>query len=192
MSAATLSGPRADVSMTPAQRAARLLGWTSFGLAAAFLIAPKRIARTFNLEGKENLIRAFGVQEIVAGQGTLSVDPVVPMWSRAGGDVIHIATLASGLEGSRENGTRGNVLGGLALLGAFLVVDGLVAAALHNERRRGKGEARDYSDRSGFPQGVSAAKGVAADFETPPAYRAAPQQLPDERASVREAEAHPS
>lgn len=176
MNAATLSGPRADKSMTPSLRAARLLGWTSFGLAAAFLLAPKRIARTFNLEGKENLIRAFGVQEILAGQGTLSVDPVPNMWGRAGGDVIHIGTLATGLEGSRENGTRGNVLLGLGVLAGFLVVDSLVAASLHKERDRFKGRVRDYSDRSGFPTGAGQARGMAADFHTPPDYRAAPQQ----------------
>lgn len=176
MSAATLSGPRADQSMTPSLRAARLLGWASFGLAAAFLIAPKRIARTFNLEGKENLIRAFGVQEILAGQGTLSVDPVPNMWGRAGGDVIHIATLATGLQGSEENDTRSNVLWGLGVLAGFLIVDSLVAASLHKERQRFKGEARDYGDRSGFPQGRAQAKGAAFDFDTPADLRAAPPQ----------------
>ncbi len=191
MNPATISGPSAEKSMTPALRMARLLGWTSFGLAAAFLLAPKRIARTFNLEGKENLIRGFGVQEILAGQGALSIDPVPNMWGRAGGDVVHIATLASGLEGSRENGTRGNVLWGLGALSAFLVIDSMVAASLHNERNRFKGEPRDFSDRSGFPQGNTASRGIASDFKTPADYQAAPHMLPNER-QLQEAEAHPS
>ena len=50
MEAAILSGGPADRSMTRGVRAARLMGWASFGLAAAFVAAPGRIARTFGLE----------------------------------------------------------------------------------------------------------------------------------------------
>ncbi|MFN3388834.1 MAG: hypothetical protein ACK40O_07855, partial [Allosphingosinicella sp.] len=115
MNAATLSGGPADKSMTPALRAARILGWTSFGLAAAMLLAPRRITETFGLEGKENLIRGFGAQEVLAGVGSLSVDATPALWSRAGGDLIHIATLATGL-GSDDSGQKRNVAFGLAAL----------------------------------------------------------------------------
>ena len=175
MNAATLSGGRADRSMTPALRAARLLGWSSFGLAAAFLAAPSRIARAFGLEGKENLIRAYGGQEMLAGIGALSVDPAPAMWSRSGGDVIHIATLATGLS-SEDPRQKRNAAIGLAALAGFLIVDTLVARRLSEERSRSAGEEADYSGRTGFPGGAEQARGVASDFETPPDLRNEPQQ----------------
>ena len=173
MNAATLSGGPADRSMTPALRAARILGWTSFGLAAAMLFAPKRITRTFGLEGKENLIRGFGGQEVLAGVGSLSVDATPALWSRAAGDLVHIGTMATGL-GAEDPDQKRNATFGLAVLVGFLVVDSLVAGKLTRERSRSRGELRDYSDRSGFPQGAAKARGAARDFETPRDYKAAP------------------
>jgi hypothetical protein len=153
MNAATLSGGPADRSMTWGLRAARTMGLASFGLAAAFVLAPGRITRTFGLEGKENLIRAFGAQEVLAGMGSLSLDATPAMWSRAAGDVVYIGTLATGLRGADE-GRRRNVAIGLAALAGFLAIDTLIAARLGSERSRGKSEPRDYSDR-GFPNGRS-------------------------------------
>jgi hypothetical protein len=171
MNAATLSGERYDRSMTGALRAARLLGWASFGLAAAFVVAPGRIARTFGLEGKENLIRAFGVQEVFAGMGALSVEAPPAMWSRAGGDLIHMGTLVTGLRSDDPDQKR-NVLIGLAAIAGFLAVDSMVASKLSSERSRGKGASRDYSNRSGFPHGTAQAKGAARNFETPTDFKA--------------------
>lgn len=173
MNAATLSGGPADKSMTPALRAARILGWTSFGLAAAMLLAPRKITETFGLEGKETLIRGFGAQEVMAGVGALSVEAPAGLWSRAAGDIVHIATLATGL-GSDDPGQKRNVAFGLAALAGFLIVDSLVAGKLTRERSRSRGEARDYSDRSGFPQGASRARGAARDAATPRDMQAAP------------------
>ncbi len=153
MTAATLSGGPADRSMTPGLRAARLMGWASFALAAAFLAAPRRITRTFGLDGKEHLIRGFGAQEVAAGMGALSIDPVPSMWARAAGDVVHMATMTTGLR-SADPGRRRNAAMGLAALAGFLVVDALIATRLAAERSRARGETRDYSDRSGFPKGI--------------------------------------
>lgn len=157
MEAATLSGGPADRSMTWGVRAARLMGWASFGLAVAFIAAPGRITRTFGLEGKENLIRGFGAQEAFAGVGALSLDSPSAMWSRAAGDIIHIGTLATGLK-SDDPDQRRNVAIGLGALAGFLIVDALIAARLSEERRPAKGEYRDYSDRSGLPKPPSAAR----------------------------------
>src|SRR5688572_2498349 len=124
MNAATLSGGPADRSMTPGLRAARIMGWASFGLAATFFAAPGRIARTFGLEGKENLIRVFGAQEVMAGMGALSTEATPAMWGRAAGDVIHIATVATGLQ-SQQPQQRRNAAVGVAALVGFLVVDSM-------------------------------------------------------------------
>jgi len=182
MDAATMTGP-ADRSKTGALRAARLLGWTSFGLAAAMLIAPRRITETFGLEGKETLIRAFGVQEVLAGVGALSVDAAPAMWSRALGDVVHIGTLATGLQNEDQDKQR-NTMIGLAALTGFLVVDALIASKLSSEQSRSRGEYRDFSHRSGFPKGVEASRGAAVaegspiKFETPADMRAAIPEPP--------------
>jgi hypothetical protein len=172
--AATLSGGRADQSLTSAERAARLMGWASFGLAAAMLAMPKRITEIFGLEGKENLIRAFGGQEVLAGIGALSVDPTPHMWGRAGGDLVHMGTLATGLS-SQNPDQRRNIAIGLGALAGFLIVDSLIAGKLKSERSEAKGERRDYSGRSGFPKGVEQSRGAARDFQTPPDFKAAPQ-----------------
>jgi hypothetical protein len=172
--AATLSGGRADQSLTSAERAARLMGWASFGLAAAMFAMPKWITETFGLEGKENLIRAFGGQEVLAGIGALSVDPTPHMWGRAGGDLVHIGTLATGLR-SQDPAQRRNTAIGLGALAGLLIVDALIAGKLTSERSESKGERRDYSDRSGFPKGIEQSRGAARDFETPRDYKAAPQ-----------------
>ena len=173
-SAATLSGGPADRSMTPGIRAARIMGWASFGLAAAFFAFPGRIAGTFGLRGKENLIRAYGAQEVLAGVGALSVDAPAAMWGRAGGDLIHIATVATSLRGGTERQRR-NAAWGVAALVGFLAVDSLIAARASAERRRSKGERRDYSDRSGFPNGLGRfrAAGGEADAAEPSAASAA-------------------
>ena len=182
MNPATLSGGPADRSMTSGLRAARIMGWASFGLAAAFFAAPGRIARTFGLEGKENLIRAFGAQEVMAGMGALSTEATPAMWGRAAGDVVHIATVATGLQ-SEQPEQRRNAAIGIAALTGFLLVDSLIAARLHAERSRAKGEIDDYGDRSGFPKGLASARGAAAG-QIPRDYRATPLDV----AEAREAE----
>ena len=187
MNAATLSGGPADRSMTWGLRSARLMGWASFGLAAAFIAAPGRIARTFGLEGKENLIRAFGAQEVMAGMGALSTEAAPAMWGRAAGDIVHIGTVATGLRSGNENQRR-NAGWGLAALVGFLAVDSLIAARLSGERSRAKSEIDDYRDRSGFPSGIAAARAAGRDFETPRDFKAA---LPTPE-QIREVEAHPS
>ncbi len=69
----TLTDHNPERSLTSADRAARLLGWFSLGLGIAQLIAPGRIAGAVGLQGKENLLRAYGGREIAAGVGALSI-----------------------------------------------------------------------------------------------------------------------
>jgi hypothetical protein len=62
----------------------------------------------------------------------------------------------------------------LAAVVGITLIDALVASQLSRQRSRHRGKVRDYSDRSGFPGGIEAARGGASDFVTPPDYRAAP------------------
>lgn len=160
MRAATLSGPNASSSMTPAMRASRVLGWVSFALGAAEMIAPKRVARAAGMsEGRSGLIRAYGAREIVAGVGAHSVNPVPAMWSRVAGDAIDLATIVAMSRGD-GNGRNRNAWIAIGVVAGIAVVDAIVAAKLSAERQEGKGEQRDYSDRTGFPGGTDAARGA--------------------------------
>ncbi len=161
MSAATLSGPNVTRSMTPAMRASRMLGWVSFAIGAAELLAPKKTARAVGMnERHTGLLRAYGAREVLAGVGSHSVYPVPALWSRVAGDVLDIATVALAADRG-ENGRRSrNTWIALAVLTGVTVVDALVAARLASETAEGKGEPKDYSDRSGFPGGVQSARGA--------------------------------
>lgn len=160
-------------SMTGALRGARLMGWASFGLAAAMLLGGKRIARTFGLEGKETLIHGFAAQEALAGVGAHSVDPRAAMWARAGGDLAHMAVLANAVRDASAEQRR-NAAIALAALAGFFVADAVLASKLTAERSRGRGPVRDYGDRSGFPRGAAQARGAAGDFQTPDFLRSTP------------------
>lgn len=165
MNAATLSGPYNDRSMTPAMRASRLLGWVSFGIAAAEVLAPRRVARAVGMsEGSAPLLRAYGAREALAGVGAHSVYPVPALWSRVAGDLLDLGTIAIGSR--QEDGSRNRKAWiAMAAVAGIAVIDALVAGKLAAETKEGKGEPRDYSDRSGFPSGVSAARGAGVAQE---------------------------
>jgi hypothetical protein len=149
------SGPSA---LGAADRLARALGWFSFGLGVTELLAPGSITRALGMEGKEGLVRAYGAREIGAGILSLSVDKQVGLWSRVAGDGLDIATLLAALRS--DNPKRGNVALALALVGGVTLLD-IVGAQGTTARHRRTGGARDYSDRSGFPQGLAKARGIA-------------------------------
>lgn len=64
------SGPS---SLGAADRLAKALGWNSIGLGVAELVAPERFTRALGMEGKEGLVRAYGVREL--GHGIVSLSP---------------------------------------------------------------------------------------------------------------------
>jgi hypothetical protein len=77
-----------------ADRSVRNLGWFSFALGATELLAAPQLARWLGMEGKENLIRAYGARELGAGMLCLSTEQAAGAWSRVAGDVLDAATLA--------------------------------------------------------------------------------------------------
>jgi hypothetical protein len=151
-------------SLSASDRMARGLGWFSIGIGLLELLQASRITRTLGMDGQESLVRAFGAREIASGILSLSLEKHAGLWSRVAGDGLDAATLMTGLR--RQNPKRDNV--GLAL--------GMVTAAAVGARHgRRRGQTRNYSDRSGFPHGVAAARGLAReDFETLPDMRSAP------------------
>ncbi|MCJ2138443.1 hypothetical protein [Methylobacterium sp. E-066] len=151
---------------------ARGLGWFSLGLGFTELLAPGRITRALGMEGKEALVRAYGVREIGSGILSLSVDKQLGLWSRVAGDGLDIATVMTALRS--DNPKRDNVVVALALLLGITAVDVIDAQATTARHSRGAGRRRSYQDRSGFPRGVKASRGAARDFKTPPDLKHAP------------------
>lgn len=159
MNPATLSGPNNDRSMTPAMRASRMLGWLSFAIGAAELLAPRRVAEATGLEGNETLLRAYGARELLAGVGAHSVYPVPALWSRVAGDLLDLGTLAYAGRGDDGRMSRSTLIA-IGVVAGLTAIDAVVASKLAAETKEGKGEPRDYSDRSGFPGGVDGARGA--------------------------------
>jgi hypothetical protein len=160
-------------SLGGADRLARGLGWFSIGLGLTELLAPRAITRTLGLQGKEGLVRAFGVRELGHGMLSLSVDKHVGLWSRVAGDVLDIATVLPAL--SPGNRKRGNAELAFVMLLGVTVLDILGAQGVSVRHSRQRGRSRSYADRSGFPQGADKARGAARqDFRTPPDMQAPP------------------
>ncbi len=146
-----------DSSLSAANALARSIGWISLGIGLAEIVAPGRIAKTFGLEGKEGLVRAFGAREIASGIGALSVNPQPALWSRVVGDALDIGTLALGSRNA-DAGPRRNAMIGIAAVAGIAALDAF-AASLAGKRGGERLPPADYSDRSGFPKGVESARG---------------------------------
>jgi hypothetical protein len=150
------------------------LGWFSIGLGLAEALAPERLARFLGMEGSAQLIRLYGIREIVTGIGILAQkDPAPGLWARVGGDALDLATLAPGL--GRSNPQRGNVALAVAAVAGVMALDVIAAQAIGTatrERRRPVRRIPDYSARRGMPQAPAAMRGIAAGFPVPRDMRA--------------------
>ena len=149
-------------SLGPSDQLSRALGWFSIGLGITELLAPRRITAALGMEGNEVLVRAYGAREIGSGLLSLSIDKQTGLWSRVVGDALDIATVATAMRPA--NRKIGNVLLTMALLAGISAIDVLGAQAVTVRHRRRGGTRTQYSDRSGFPQGLTKARGAARDF----------------------------
>ncbi len=110
------------------------LAWFSLGLGLYETLASKHLCRLLGMEGKEKLIRFYGLREIGAGVGIFAAqpDPAVWVWARGAGDVLDMATLGTAFRA--DNPKQGNALVAvLAVLGVtaldFLCAETLPAEA---------------------------------------------------------------
>lgn len=150
------SGPS---SLKGLDRAGRALGWASFGLGALELFAPKVLTRWLGMEGKEGLVRAYGVREFGAGVMCLSTNSDAGAFARAAGDGLDLATLATAYRD--DNPKKRNVGIAMAAVAGIAVLDAAVGWAIRDLHKR-KSTPRDFSDRSGFPKGIEYSRGKAA------------------------------
>src|SRR4051794_6804335 len=139
----------------------KALGWFSIGLGLTELIAPGAITRFLGMQGKEGLVKAYGMREIGAGVMCLSTEKPLGLWSRVAGDGLDMATLLPGLRS--DNPKRDNVAVALATVAAITLLDIAAAQGTTVRHRRSRGHYRLYLDRSGFPKGLQAARGAAKD-----------------------------
>ncbi|HZX33660.1 MAG TPA: hypothetical protein VFF03_20080 [Rhodocyclaceae bacterium] len=155
---------------------AKGLGWFSLGIGLAELLAPKAMARAIGLEGREDVIRAYGLREIAAGIGILNSDHPAPwLWARAGGDALDLATL--GVQVPKSNGSLEMVSAAMAAVAGVAVLDVACARALSQEDERRQAHVDDYRQRSGFPKPPDQMRGAArSDFQMP-ADMQAPEAL---------------
>lgn len=150
------SGPS---SVTASDKLAKSLGWFSIGLGLAELLAPGRITRALGMEGQENVVRAYGVREIASGLLTLSTERKAGLWSRVVGDGLDLATLLPALRES--NAKRDNVAVAMTMVMGIALVDLASAQAVTAQHTEGRGQRRLYLERSGFPKGLEASRGLA-------------------------------
>jgi hypothetical protein len=159
-------------SLATADRMAKALGLFSIGLGLTELLAARRLTRALGMEGHETLVRAYGAREIGSGIMALSTEKRTGLWSRVAGDGLDIATLMTAMR--PDNPKRDNVGIALAMVVGVTLLDIAAAQAFSARHGRGRGRPRSYRDRTGFPQGVEAARGAARDFRAPEDMRAAP------------------
>lgn len=149
------SGPS---SLSSSDRLARNLGWFSIGLGIVELLAAEKITGALGMHGKENLVRAFKLREITSGFITLSVDKQAGLASRIAGDALDIATLAIAM--GPDNHKRDNAALAFLMVSGVTFLDIIAIGATTARHAIRRGQARDYGDRSGFPNGIEAARGA--------------------------------
>ncbi len=153
------SGPS---SMSAVDRLAKALGWFGLGLGVTELIAPGRITHALGMQGKEGLVRAYGVREIASGVLSLSTEKQAGLWSRVAGDGLDVSTLLTGLR--EGNPKRNNVSAALAAVLGVTVLDLVAAQGTTAHRKHSIAPGHLYRNRSGFPAGLQAAAGAARDL----------------------------
>lgn len=113
-----------------AQKVAMGLGWFSLGLGLYETLAPGHLARTLGLEGREGLLRFYGLREIGAGLGIFLTqpNPVPWVWARVAGDALDLGTLSLAL--GPDNPRRGNAAMALGSVIGVTVLDVLCGQQL--------------------------------------------------------------
>lgn len=164
---------RADRNRGAAHTVARGLGWFSIGLGLAESLMPHTMARAVGLQGKEKLVRAFGMREIATGVGLLMArDPEPWVWGRVVGDALDLGALTAGLR--QDNPHRMETTVAMLAVAQVAAADYACAKALARHREQAENEWRyiDYRDRRGFDRPAHEMRGAAlSDFSTPEDFR---------------------
>jgi uncharacterized membrane protein len=123
---------RYENDQSSAEQLAVGLGWFSIGLGLAELAAPDAVARFIGLRDNSTsraTLRAYGAREIGTGVAIL-MQPENPtwLWSRVGGDVLDLASLASAAR--REDADQQRLGGAAAAVIGVAALDVICARQL--------------------------------------------------------------
>jgi len=123
------------------------LGIFSIGIGIGQLLASRRIASALDAEGREGVIKGFGLRGIRTGVGLLrSPGQGAHIWERVNNDSMDLAAL--GLLAARAPRNRA-VWGAIAFVGATTIADILLARAL--DAQEGESEAAAEKDAGESP-----------------------------------------
>lgn len=97
---------------------ARGLGWFSIALGLAELLAPRQVTRPLGMADHGRAAQLYGMREMAVGVGLLAAkDPAPWLWGRVAGDVLDLASLATGLRHDNpERGRAGLAMGAVAAI----------------------------------------------------------------------------
>ena len=137
---------------TATYRFAQGLGVFSIVLGLFELVCGRWLSRSLGLSGRHGAVRLFGGREVLTGIAILaSKDPTPWVWGRVAGDALDIGTLAYGYTQDPDE------VAGITT--ALVAVAGATAADVYCAKKLSSGSKvplpplKDYSDRSGFPNG---------------------------------------
>lgn len=174
-----------------AESLAHGLGWFSIALGLAEVLAPRALTRGLGMEGSERLVQAYGLRELATGFGILGAEQPAPwIWGRVGGDVLDIATLASGFDD--RNPKKPNVAFALLSVLGVTALDIVCAQQLSGGHKQQAQPLRDYSDRSGLPRPPQQMRGAARDFRIPRDFQTPEALRPFDQQRQRQARASAS
>ena len=137
---------------TATYRFAQGLGVFSIVLGLIELIFGRWLGRSLGLDGKEHIVRFYGGREILTGIAILaSKDPTPWVWGRVAGDALDIGTLAYGYK--RDPDDAPGITTALVAVAGATAADVYCAAKLSGQSKVPLPPVKDYSHRSGFPNG---------------------------------------
>ena len=144
---------------TATYRFAQGLGIFSIVLGLIELICGRWLGRSLGLDGKEHIVRFYGGREILTGIAILaSKDPTPWVWGRVAGDAVDIGTLAYGYK--RDPDDVPGITTALVAVAGATAADVYCAAKLSGQSKVPLPPVKDYSHRSGFPNGRPQAETV--------------------------------
>ena len=147
---------------TTTYRLAQGLGVFSIVLGLFELVCGRWLSRSLGLGDRRGIVRLYGGREILTGIAILSSkDPTPWVWGRVAGDALDIGTLAYGY--TRDPDEVKSITTALMAVAGATAADVYCATKLSSGSKTPLPPLKDYSDRSGFPNGRPQSQAVVME-----------------------------